>query len=92
MESVDADIEMDEILKEAQKTTPEGDYTSDTETPKTPNAQTSSSEESPRLIEAITLIHKALAVSGAGGGGQADTTFISYKSQIQIQDLLMMNI
>ena len=40
MESVDVDSEMDEILKEAQETNPDGADTSDT---RTPNAQISSS-------------------------------------------------
>ena len=41
--------------------------------------QTSSSGDSPNLIEAITLHHKALAVHGAGNNGQADTKVISSK-------------
>ena len=40
MESVDVDSEMDEILKEAQETNPDGVDTSDTGTP---NAKISSS-------------------------------------------------
>ena len=74
MESVDVDSEMDEILKEAQKkTNPEDVDTSDTGTP---NAQIDSSGDSANLLEAITLLQKALAVHGAGGSGQADTTVI----------------
>ena len=76
MESVDVDSEMDEIIKEAQETNPEGEDTSDTGTP---NAQISSSGGSPNLIQAITLLQKALAVYGTGGSGQANTTVISSK-------------
>ena len=76
---VDVDSEMDKILKEAQETSPEGDDTSDIGTPKTPNAQTSSSGDSPKLIEAITLLQKVLAVHGAGSSVQADTTITSSK-------------
>ena len=54
-------------------------WTSDTGTPKTPNAQTSSSGDPPNLIEAIALLHKTLAVHGAGNNGQADTKVISSK-------------
>ena len=74
MESVDVDSEMDEILKEAQETNPDGVDTSDTGTP---NAKISSS---PNLLEPITLLEKALAVHGAGGSGQADTTVILSES------------
>ena len=76
MENVDVDSEMDGILKEAQETNPEGEDTSDIGTP---NAQISSSGDSPNFIEAITLLQKALAVHGAGGSGQANTTVISSK-------------
>ena len=79
MESVDADSEMDEILKKTQETTPEGNDTSDAGTRNTPNAQTSSSRDSPTLIEAITLFQKALAVHGAGSSGQENTRIISSK-------------
>ena len=51
MESVDVDCEIDEILKEVQETNSEGENTSDTVIP---NAQISSSGDSPNL-EAITL-------------------------------------
>ena len=77
MKSEDVDSEMDDILKEAQETNPEGEDTSDTENPKILNS--SSSWDSPNHIEAITLLQKALAVHGAGGSGQADTTDISSK-------------
>ena len=77
MKSEDVDNEMDDILKEAQETNPEGEDTSDTENPKILNS--SSSWDSPNVIEAITLLQKALAVHGAGGSGQADTTDISSK-------------
>ena len=77
MKSEDVDSEMDDILKEAQETNPEGEDTSDTENPKILNS--SSSWDSPNLIEAITLLQKALAVHGVGGSGQADTTDISSK-------------
>ena len=76
MESVDVDSDMDEILKEAQETNPEGVDTSDTGTP---NAQICSSGESPNLLGTTTLLQKALAVHGAGGSGQADTTVILSK-------------
>ena len=76
MENVDVDSEMDGTLKEAQETNPEGEDTSDIGTP---NAQISSSGDSPNFIEAITLLQKALAVHGAGGSGQANTTVISSK-------------
>ena len=76
IENVDVDSEMDGILKEAQETNPEGEDTSDIGTP---NAQISSSGDSPNFIEAITLLQKALAVHGAGGSGQANTTVISSK-------------
>ena len=76
MENVDVDSEMDGILKEAQETNPEGEDTSDIGTP---NAQIGSSGDSPNFIEAITLLQKALAVHGAGGSGQANTTVISSK-------------
>ena len=79
MEKVDADSEIDEILKETQETNPEGDDTSVTGTPKAPNAQTSSSGDSPNLIEAVTLLKKGLIVHGAGISGQTDTTVISSK-------------
>ena len=80
MESVDADNEVDEILKKrTQEANPEGKDTSDTGAPKIPNAQTSSSGDSPNLIEAITLLQKALALHGASSGGQADITVISSK-------------
>ena len=79
MEKVDADSEIDEILKETQETNPEGDDTSVTGTPQAPNAQTSSSGDSPNLIEAITLLKKGLIVHGAGISGQTDTTVISSK-------------
>ena len=79
MEKVDADSEIDEILKETQETNPEGDDTSVTGTPKAPNAQTSGSGDSPNLTEAITLLKKGLIVHGAGISGQADTTVISSK-------------
>ena len=62
IESVDVDSELDEILKEAQETTPESNDISDIGTPKTPNTQTSSSGDFPMLIEAITLLQKALLV------------------------------
>ena len=78
-EIADVDSEMDEILKEAQETTQEGDDTSDTGTSKTSNAQTSSSGDFPNLLEAIFLLQKALAVHGAGSSGQVDTTVISSK-------------
>ena len=77
MKSEDVDSEMDDILKKAQETNPEGEDTSDTENPKILNS--SSSWDSPNLIEAITLLQKALAVHGVGGSGQADTTDISSK-------------
>ena len=77
MKSEDVDSEMDDILKEAQETNPEGEDTSDTENPKILNS--SSSWDSPNFIEAITLLQKALAVHGVGGSGQADTTDISSK-------------
>lgn len=54
-ESVDVDSKMEEILKETQETTLEGDNTSDTETRKAPSAQNTNSRDSPKLIEAITL-------------------------------------
>ena len=76
MDSVDVDSEMDEIIKEAQETNPEDEDTSDTGTT---NAQISSSGGSSNLIEAITLLQKDLAVHGAGGSGQANTTVISSK-------------
>ena len=76
MESVDVDGEMDEILKEVQETTRESDDTFDTGTSKTTNAQTTSSGDSPTLIEAITLLQRALAVHGAGSSGQTDTKVI----------------
>ena len=76
MESVDVDSERAGILKGAQETNPEGEDTSDTGTP---NVQISSSGDSPNFIEAITLLQKALAVHGAGGSGQANTTVISSK-------------
>ena len=79
MEKVDADSEIDEILKETQETNPEGDDTSVTGTPKAPNAQTSSSGDSPNLIEAVTLLKKGLIVHGTGISGQTDTTVISSK-------------
>ena len=80
MESVDVDNEMDKILREAQEITSEGNDTSDTETPKTPNAQTSSSGDSHMLIESITLLQKALIVYGAGSSEQANTAIISPKA------------
>ena len=55
LESMDVDSELGEILKDPQETTPEVDDTSDTGTTKTTNAQSSSSEGSPKLIEEITL-------------------------------------
>ena len=76
MDSVDVDSEMDEIIKEAQETNLEDEDTSDTGTT---NAQISSSGGSSNLIEAITLLQKDLAVHGAGGSGQANTTVISSK-------------
>ena len=76
MESVDADSERDEILKDAQETNPEGEDNSDTGAPNILNAQTSSLGD---LIEAISLLQKALAVHGASSSGQADTTVISSK-------------
>ena len=79
MEKVDVVSEIDEILKETQETNPEGDDTSVTGTPKAPNAQTSSSGDSPNLTEAITLLKKGLIVHGAGISGQPDTTVISSK-------------
>ena len=79
MEKVDADSEIDEILKETQETNPEGDDTSVTGTPQAPNAQTSSSGDSPNLIEAVTLLKKSLIVHGAGISGQTDTTVTSSK-------------
>ena len=79
MEKVDADSEIDEILKETQETNPEGDDTSVTGTPKSHNAQTSSSGDSPNLTEAITLLKKGLIVHGAGISGQTDITVISSK-------------
>ena len=78
MESVNIDSEMDEILKETQETNPESDDTSDIGTPKTSKAQTSSSGDSPNLIEAITLLQKALAVHDSGSSGRTDTTVISF--------------
>ena len=77
MECVDVDSQMDNVLKEAQETNPEFEDTSDTGTPKNPNVQTSSSGDSPNLIEAITLLQKALTVHGIGSSGQDDTTVIS---------------
>lgn len=56
MESVYVDSEMYEILKEAQEATPEGHDTFDKGTPKTPNAQTSSLGNSPKLIKLIALL------------------------------------
>ena len=55
LESMDVDSELGEILKDPQETTPEVDDTSDTGTNKTTNAQSSSSEDSPKLIEEIAL-------------------------------------
>ena len=79
MESVDADSERDEILKDAQETNPEGEDNSDTGAPNILNARTSSLGDCPNLIEAISLLQKALAVHGASSSGQADTTVISSK-------------
>ena len=59
--------------KRHKRTNPEGVDTFDTGTP---NTQISSSGDSANLLEAITLLQKALAVHGAGGSGQADTTVI----------------
>ena len=56
MESVDVDSEMDEILKTAEETTLEDHDTSDTGTPKTPNAKISSSGDFLKLLEVITLL------------------------------------
>ena len=56
MESVDVDSEIDEILKNAEEATPEGNDASDIGTSKTPNAQTSNSGDFPNLIEGITLL------------------------------------
>ena len=53
MESVDVVSEMDEILKEAQETNPEGEDTADTVAPTIPNS--SSSGDSP-----ITLLRQLL--------------------------------
>ena len=58
MENVYVDSEMYEILKEAQEATPEGDDSFDKGTPKTPNTQTSSLGNSPKLIKLITLLQK----------------------------------
>ena len=41
MKSEDVDSEMDDILKEAQETNPEGEDTSDTENPKILNSSSS---------------------------------------------------
>ena len=65
-----------DIKRGTKKTNPEDVDTSDTGTP---NAQIDSSGDSANLLEAITLLQKALAVHGAGGSGQADTTDISSK-------------
>ena len=74
----DVDSEMVEILKEAQEATPEIGDTFTTWTPKTPNAQTSSSRDSPKLTVSITWHRKALAAHSAGVG-QTDTAIISSK-------------
>ena len=79
----DVDSEMVEILKEAQEATPEGGDTFTTWTPKTPNAQTSSSRDSPKLTVSITLHRKALAAHRAGVG-QTDTAIISSKPDTNI--------
>ena len=87
MESVDVDSEIDEILKETQETNSEGEDTSDTGIP---NAQISSSGESPNL-EAITLPQN-LWQSMVQVVVDRQTLQSFYLSQMPIQDLLAMNV